>query len=258
MAYAEGRQLRVRGAVHSISHAVYADPLGRLVNWVSCQAPKPGDNVQVMLGRYRGWQVKDEGRKLVEVESGIHLAEDPSDPTGTATLETSLLWQLWKVKGWTLSDLGGVTHQTVSGFTSTGSSGGSLQHSVNDNLWSFRVIDGKGDVYEVSRDDGDLFFSMSPNMGLLGVISTITFQCENAYNLTGQETITTVVDCAIDLFGPGGDERPSLPQSEVDERGEQARPPDAGMEPGRVTLCSRPPMTGAARTIRGLRRQRHD
>jgi hypothetical protein len=212
MAYAEGRQLRVRGAVHSSSHVVYADPLGDLVNRVSCQGPPPGENVQVMLDRYRGWRVKDEARKLVEADAGIHLSEDPSDPTGTATLETSLLYQLWKLKGWTLSDLGGVTHQTISGFTSTGSSGGSLQHSVNDNLWGFRVIDGKGEVYEVSRDDGDLFYAMSPNMGLLGVVSKITLRCEDTYNITGQEAVTTTADCAIDLFGPGGDGRPSLEQ----------------------------------------------
>ena len=47
-----------------------------------------------MLDRYRGWHVKDEARKLVEAEAGIHLGADPSDPTGTATLETSLLSQL--------------------------------------------------------------------------------------------------------------------------------------------------------------------
>ena len=83
---------------------------------------------------------------------------------------------------------------------------------MNENLWSFRLIDGTGEAYEVSRDDGDLFYAMSPNMGLLGVISTITFQCEDAYNITGQEAITTVADCAIDLFGPGDAERPSLEQ----------------------------------------------
>jgi len=39
---------------------------------------------------------------------------------------------------------------------------------VNENLWGFRVIDGTGEIYEVSRDDADpdLFYSMSPNFGL--------------------------------------------------------------------------------------------
>ena len=210
----EGRQLRVRGSAHSPSHAVYTDPAADEPNQVERQTPPPGNNVNVMLDRYRGWSVRDEERKLVEAEAGIHLGADPSDPTGTATLETSLLYGLFHDKGWTLSSLGGISHQTVSGFTATGSSGGSVLHSVNDNLWAFRVIDGDGEVHELTREDADpdLFWAMAPNMGLLGVVSTITFQCEDTFNITGQEAVTTIEDCAVDLFGDGSPERPSLQQ----------------------------------------------
>src|ERR1700760_2358870 len=83
----EGRQLRVRGSAHSPSHAVYTDPAGDAPNRVEQQSPPPGDNVNVMLDRYRGWRVRDEGRKLVEADAGIHPGADPSDPTGRATPE---------------------------------------------------------------------------------------------------------------------------------------------------------------------------
>jgi hypothetical protein len=211
-AYHEGRQLRVRGSAHSVSHAIYTDPLADLVNHVEQQSPPAGDNINVMLDRYRGWRVKEEARKLVEADAGMHLGADPSDPTGTATLERSLLWQLFHQKEWTLSDTGGITHQTVSGFTATGSSGGSVKFSANDNLWGFRVIDGRGDVYEVSRDDPDAdgLYALSPNLGLLGVVSAVTFQCVDTYNIAGQEAITTIEDCSVDLFGDGTDGRPSL------------------------------------------------
>ena len=240
-AYREGRQLRVRGATHSLSHCIYADPLAGFPNRVSHQTPPDGDAIEVMLDRYRGFRVKDEERKLVEVDAGIHLADDPSDPIGTATLDTSLLWQLWK-KGWALSDLGGVTHQTVSGFTATGSSGGSLQYSVNDNLWGFRVIDGTGQILEFSRDDPDpdLFHAMSPNMGLLGVVSKVTLRCVDDYNVSGQEAITAETECAIDLFGPGDGERPSLEQFLRDA--EYARVewwPQRGVERVLVWQCQR-------------------
>src|SRR4051812_44759609 len=95
-AYREGRQLRVRGAAHSVSHAVYTDPLDAMRNHVEQQRPPAGDNMNVMLDRYRGWRVVDEQRRLVEADAGIHLGADPSDPTGTATLQSSLLWQLWR------------------------------------------------------------------------------------------------------------------------------------------------------------------
>ena len=194
-AYREGRQLRVRGAGHSTPGAILTDP---------------GDNVDVMLDGYRGWRVLDEGERLVEADAGIHLGADPFDPTRTATLETSLLWQLATEKGWTLFDTGGITHQTVSGFTATGSSGGSLQFTSDRNLVGFTVIDGTGELHEFSRDETDRFDAMAPNLGLLGVVSKIRFRCTDTFDVAGQEAVTSVEDCSIDLFGDGGSGRPSL------------------------------------------------
>lgn len=210
-AYREGRELRVRGSAHSVSHAIYTDPQAGMRNHVEQQSPPPGDNLNVMLDRYAGFRVIDRDRKLVECDAGIHLGLDPSDPTHTSTLENSLLYQLFHDYGWTLGDTGGITHQTVSGFTATGSSGGSLQFSANDNLYGFRVIDGTGQVYEVNRDaDPDLFYAFSPNLGLLGVISKMTLKCEETFNIVGQEAITTVETCEVDLFGEGDAARPGL------------------------------------------------
>jgi hypothetical protein len=211
-AYREGRQLRVRGAAHSVSHAVYTDPHAELESRVTLQTPPGGDNLNVMLDRYCGWRVRDEARKLVEADAGIHLGDDPGDPTRTASLDNSLLAQLATEKGWTLFDTGGVTHQTVGGFTATGSCGGSLQFTADRNLWGFRIIDGRGEVHELTREDADpdLFHSMVPNLGLLGVVSRITFECVEDFAVAGQEATTTVEDCSIDLFGEGADGRPSL------------------------------------------------
>lgn len=211
-AYREGRQLRVRGAAHSVSHAIYTDPAGPPPDRVSVQTPPAGPNLNLMLDRYRGWRVRDEERRLVEAEAGIHLGADPGDPTGTATLETGLLWQLVTEKGWSLEETGGITHQTVSGFTATGSAGGSLQFSANRNLWGFRLIDGRGEVHEVTLDDAnpDLFYAMCPNLGLLGVVSTITFKCVETFNIRGEEAITTIDTAPIDLFEEGSSGRPSL------------------------------------------------
>ena len=211
-ANSEGRQLRVRGAVHSVACAIYTDPCSEGENHVENQSPPPGENINVMLDKYRNFRVVDPERMLVEAEAGINLGIDPSDPTHTSTVENSLLYQLWKNYGWTLSDLGGITHQTVSGFVTTGSSRGSLTYSINDNLHAFRMIDGQGNIYEVSRDDTapDEFNAVALSMGLLGVISTITFKCVPTFNISGQEAITTYDEALVDLFGSGSDERPSF------------------------------------------------
>jgi hypothetical protein len=208
LANREGRGLRVRGSAHSVAHAIYTDPHSGLTNRVNRQEPPGGGNIDVMLDRYRGWRVKDEAKRLVEAEAGIHLGEDPNDPTGTASLETSLLFQLAQ-RGWTLSDTGGITRQTISGFTATGSSGGSVRFSSNANLHGFRVIDGTGAVHELTRDDPE-FFAMAPSLGLMGVVSTITFECAELFAIEGQEAVEAVGDCSIDLFGAGGDGRPTL------------------------------------------------
>jgi hypothetical protein len=211
-AYRAGKRLRVRGAAHSISDAIYTRSTEP--NRVSRQTPPPGDDYNVMLDRYRGWRVVDEGRKLVEADAGIHLGADPGDPTGTATLETSLLCLLATERGWTLDLTGGITHQTVSGFTATGSAGGSLQFTSNRNLYGFRVIDGRGDVHEFTREDADPdgFNAMSPSLGLLGVISTITFECTDVFAIDGQEAVTTVAGAPLDLLGDGNGGRLSLEQ----------------------------------------------
>jgi D-arabinono-1,4-lactone oxidase len=211
MAGREKRQCRVRGAAHSVAYAIYTDPLEAIPNRVNQQTPPSRDQVDIMLDVHRGLRVIDRDAKIVEADAGIHLGADPSDPTETADVATSLLAQLWE-KGWTLSNLGGIIHQTVSGFTATGSSGASVQHSLNDDIFGFRVIDARGKIHELSRDDKDaeMFNAMSPNLGLLGVVSAIRFKCVDAYNISGQESVTTVADCAIDLFGSGTSERLSL------------------------------------------------
>lgn len=214
LANRKGLQLRVRGAAHSVSHAIYTDPARPYPDRITVQTPPAGPNVNVMLDRYRGWRVLDEERRLVEADAGIHIGPDPGDPTGGATLETSLLWQLVTEKGWSLEETGGITHQTISGFTATGSAGGSTKFAATNNLWGFRFVDGRGAVHEVTRDDDEanLFYAMCPNLGLLGVVSKVILKCVPAFNIEGEEAITTVETCPADLFGAGTADRPALEQ----------------------------------------------
>jgi hypothetical protein len=206
-----GRKLRVRGAAHSVSHAIYTEGDGR--NRVGRQEPPVGADLNVMLERLAGLEVVDEARKLVRAGAGIHLGADPGDPAGRADVGASLLGQLAE-RGWSLYDTGGITHQTVSGFTATGSSGGSLRNTSNLNLHGFRVIDGRGEIHEVTREDADPgeFHAMMPSLGLLGVVSSITFECTDLFAIAGSEHATTVDGGPVDLLGDGGGGRPSLEQ----------------------------------------------
>jgi D-arabinono-1,4-lactone oxidase len=214
-ASAEGLQIRCRGAAHSIAWAIYTDP-GKgnppIANKVSEQQPPSGPNINIMLDRYTKLAWIDVEKGIVEVEAGIHLGVDPEDPAGTSTWQNSLLGQAFD-KGWTLGDLGGITHQTVSGFLSTGSAGGSLTHDLDDNIQALRVIDGTGQPQWIAKDsDEELFHAMRISLGLLGIISKVRLQLTPNYYIYGQEITTPaeLKECAIDLYGSGRNGKPSL------------------------------------------------
>ncbi|HJK92171.1 MAG TPA: D-arabinono-1,4-lactone oxidase [Polyangiaceae bacterium LLY-WYZ-15_(1-7)] len=201
------RTLRVRGSGHSVTGAigVGGGDGGR------CAPTPPGDGViGVMLDRYReilSFEPDPDvpGHMRVTVQGGIHLGADPYDPTGTATWESSLDWFLQE-KGYALGDLGGITHQTVSGFLLTGSSGGSLMHSIDDQIVGMRVLDGEGNAHDLGPDD-DAFWAVGVSMGLLGVVSTVTFRVMPTFDLFGDQVTveTDDPDAPVAMFAPDDD-----------------------------------------------------
>jgi len=212
----EGLQVRCRGAAHSLGRVIYTDPgtgESPVPNKVSHQFPPKGPNINISLDRYTGVEWIDEANGVVEVYAGTHLGKDPEDESGAVTLENGLLYQIFQ-KGWALSDLGGITHQTVSGFLSTGSAGGSLTYDLGENLLAFRVVDGNGTPRWIDRDeDADLFHAFGVSMGLLGIISKVRLQLVPMYNIWGQEIVTPTdlgKGCPIDLFGAKASDKPSL------------------------------------------------
>lgn len=210
-AHDQGLQVRVRGAAHSMGPAIYTDGQQPVPKHVNEQNPPDGSNINIMLDRFRGLNWIDEENGIVEAEAGIHLGHDPRDPAGTSTLENSLLHQIF-TKGWTLSDLGGITHQTVGGFLSTGSSGGSIKFGIDENIIGFRVIDGQGNARWFERGVDEEFNAFGVSLGLLGIITKVRLELKRAFDIKGEERTTPASgsQCPIDLFGPGSGTVPSL------------------------------------------------
>jgi D-arabinono-1,4-lactone oxidase len=197
LARSEGRSLRVRGSGHSIAAAIDSDGRAR-----AARAGQPSSrDIDVLLDRYTRVDI-DVERRRVTVQAGCRLGDDPRDPSGLATFDSSLVAQLDRA-GLALPDLGGVTHQTVAGFLMTGSCGGTVRYSNEDSLLAFRFVDGEGKVHEVTRDQGDLFDAFGCSMGLLGVLSTVTFACIPRYDVVGREDISPEDAAPMDLFGGG-------------------------------------------------------
>ena len=198
----ERKKIRVRGSAHSVDKAIYTSKLLRY---------KPSAKfINLYLDKLNNILNIDFKKKQVEVQAGCHLGLDPFDPAQKSTWENSLLYHVSKL-GWALPDLGGITHQTVGGFLMTGSSGGSIRYSVADAIVAFRFIDGNGVMHTADRKKNkELFEALGVSMGLLGIITSVTFQCIDAYDIIGQESCTSTDDCAVDLFGKGDARRPSL------------------------------------------------
>ena len=169
----EGKKVRVRGSGHSVSGAILTD--------LHAENPMDEREINLVLDKYTVVRF-DEARKRVTVQAGCLLVYNSKHPSED---KVGLLPRIDE-KGWALPDLGGIAHQTVAGFVSTGSAGGSLQASLDPNIVAIRIIDGKGNPHDLSENnESNLFHATGVSMGLLGVISTVTFQCIDRFDIKG-------------------------------------------------------------------------
>ncbi|NOT73612.1 MAG: FAD-binding protein [Cyclobacteriaceae bacterium] len=190
-------KIRCRGAAHSLSHAIYAGPLD-YPNKVSLPHPSRSEHINIMLDRYKKFRWLDDKTGVVEVEAGIHLGDDPNDDPGQSSFENGLLYQI-KAKNFTLEDLGGIIHQTLSGFLMTGSSGGSLQYNIIDNIEAFSMIDGEGNVEWFYKGE-DHFNALLTSLGVQGIMSKIRLKLSPMFIIEGEEKTVAMKECEVDLF----------------------------------------------------------
>lgn len=188
------KAIRVRGSAHSVREAIYPG---------ASERSGTSEGITLLLDRMIAVSF-DEPNLRVTVQAGCHLGRDPSDAE-TSTLENGFFKQLHD-KGWAVPDMGGIIHQTIGGFLSTGSAGGSLRHSIYDAVVGIRLVDGQGNLHEYDRpaddaaDPGHPFFGAVIAMGLLGVVTAVTFRCIPKYHVIGSEATTSLLDAALDLF----------------------------------------------------------
>ena len=161
------------------------------------------------------------GNMQVKVGAGCNLGFDPFDPTGSSTEKevdgvvlTNGLFDQLQAKGLAIPNVTDAIHQTVGGFISTASSGGTVSHSLLDHIISIRLINGTGKVQVFNRpepdDPDDPFYAVGVSLGLLGVIVEVSFQCIPSFNVIGQQTITSDKDAAFNFLGEDSSPKPSL------------------------------------------------
>jgi hypothetical protein len=185
-----GQQVRVRGAMHSVCDAILTDP-GR------------ADAVTLYLdGDLATVQPHPTDPQLVRAGGGIRLGADPDEHVDE---QASLLFDLaHRTPALGMPDLGGISHQSVGGFLSTGSSGGSLRYSFEQAIRGFTIVDGTGALHQVQNMPGnDAYAAAGVSMGLLGVIAAVDLEPVPRFAIHGQESTTDIDKAAFDPFASG-------------------------------------------------------
>ena len=146
-----GGTLRAVGAGHSWSDIVCTD--GGLLN----------------LDRHGRVLHVDRQRRQVTVEAGIRLRD----------LVVAL-----RHHGLALRNLGSVKEQSIAGATATGTHGTGLGFGcLSTQIVSMRLATGTGEVLDLGPEDGALFEAARLSLGCLGVVTQVTLQCEEDYDL---------------------------------------------------------------------------
>eukprot|EP00057_Strongylocentrotus_purpuratus_P008922 XP_011663396.1 PREDICTED: L-gulonolactone oxidase isoform X2 [Strongylocentrotus purpuratus] len=129
----------------------------------------------------------DVDKHQIRVEAGVQLEK----------LNTDILPRY----GLALSLLGAISEQTIAGAISTGTHGTGYNHGIMaTTIVSLELLTGSGEVLPCSDSENpDVFNAALCGLGALGIILTVTIQCEPAFRLHEIQTSTTLDDVLDNL-----------------------------------------------------------
>jgi L-gulonolactone oxidase len=144
------------------------------------------DGLQLRLDRLAGVVRADRASGIVTVLAGTTLH---------ALNET--LWEL----GLSMTNLGDIDVQTISGASSTGTHGSGLKFGgIATQVRELELVRADGSLLRCSADENaDVFAAARVGLGALGVIATVTLQCEPAFALAAAEAPATLDEVLDDL-----------------------------------------------------------
>jgi len=164
--YSKRQKIRVLGSGHSVP------PLA------------VSEGVTLALNNFRGVVSVDLQAKQITVKAGTKLKE---------------IIEILDKHNLALSVLSSITEQTVAGAIMTPTHGTGINHGTLATLVvSLEMVTATGEILVIRKDD-KLFPAALINMGLLGVITKVTLQAENAFNLKEVVTPLPLKQCINQL-----------------------------------------------------------
>ena len=151
------------------------------------QAAAEGHRVRV-VGAGHSWSpialTDDTMLNLDHYNRLLHIDHDKLQVTVQGGMRLKTLNRLLEEQGLALSNLGSISEQSVAGVISTGTHGTGIGLGLlASQVVALRLIDGQGNIHELSAADGDRWRAALVGLGSLGIISTVTLQCVKAYHL---------------------------------------------------------------------------
>ncbi|WP_293699622.1 D-arabinono-1,4-lactone oxidase [uncultured Agrococcus sp.] len=128
------------------------------------------EGFQLRLDHFRGLVQVDSARRRATFGAGTHLHQ---------------VAELLEPFGLALPNMGDIDRQTLAGAISTGTHGTGIgQPSIGANVTAVRLVNGKGELVEVSEDvNYELLPAVRLGLGALGVIVEVEIQCVPEFRL---------------------------------------------------------------------------
>lgn len=98
-------------------------------------------------------------------------------------------------------NFGSITMQSAGGYTGTGSHGtGRNTPILSSFIEGMELVDGFGEVHQLdARNEPDLFSAARVHLGVLGVVTSITFRCVEAFDLEERMEVVDFDDALANL-----------------------------------------------------------
>jgi L-gulono-1,4-lactone dehydrogenase len=166
-AAAEGRRVRPGGAGHSFTPIALTD------------------EVMLDLSGMDALLHVDRDRRRVRVQAGIRLG---------------VLAEQLVARGLAFENLGDIDVQTLAGAMATATHGtGAQLGNLSSQVEAIQLVDGCGQVHELTAKEGDRFLAARVGLGALGVVTEVTLRVLPAYTLRGEDRVEPL-DGVLDRF----------------------------------------------------------
>jgi FAD/FMN-containing dehydrogenase len=122
---------------------------------------------------------------LKDYQGVLHVDRGANRVTVAAGTKISAITQHLKQAGFSLINQGDIDSQAIAGALATGTHGtGTTLGNLSSQVVGMRIVRPDGSILEVSdRTDVELLHATQVNLGLFGVVSQITLQVMDSYNL---------------------------------------------------------------------------